>query len=512
MPDGFPCPNPTCSHTFPPAAVKGSGVLNCPRCGTVYKFRQSEAPKAAKPTPPAPPVARPVAAPPKKAPPPPPPVAAPVAVAPPVAPPVRERTPDPALVLDSQPEMVMTPERRRKNRRRRGGGGRTVLAIVLIIGICSLIGLGIFIGLKNAPQADPIDDSPAARKSMGNFAFEAPRGWKQDRDLQLSMHVNLALSRKKPRSHFALAYRDYKTRTPGDGELLNEALKKLRGQFTAVNYENPFESKEKGGRTGSLGGEPAVAFPFVATDRNEVSMKGEVVLLARQGYAYWLFTWGPDDDNADQLPALWESLREGFKLFNNREGWTPKPRESTPFAGSGYRLNYFKDLWRKEESPKDYDPACELALKGFEPTQDEETGKKRTVAIAGRQAVILAVVMDRAADDKEKDAKSAYKTAEAYFAKKEAEVYPNVKFEVLPDPKTAKPQIEPDVGALRGQLAHLRVLRDADTERYGILAVAGLPDNKFLAIYAIAESPFESRDFWRHEIKAVIATVRRAKE
>src|SRR2546423_8785096 len=38
MPAGFPCPNPTRSHVFPPNAIKGAAFLKCPRCGTVFDF------------------------------------------------------------------------------------------------------------------------------------------------------------------------------------------------------------------------------------------------------------------------------------------------------------------------------------------------------------------------------------------------------------------------------------------------------------------------------------------
>src|SRR5262249_33628110 len=84
--------------TFPPDAVrKSNGVLTCPRCGTVHKFRQ---PEAAKPKPPAPP----------KVVPPPLPVAPPVAKPPlPVAPPVAK----PVAKAVKPPPLPVTPARAR---------------------------------------------------------------------------------------------------------------------------------------------------------------------------------------------------------------------------------------------------------------------------------------------------------------------------------------------------------------------------------------------------------------
>src|SRR2546425_801927 len=39
--NGIPCPNPTCTHIFPAAAVVGAASLTCPRCGGVFRFRPS---------------------------------------------------------------------------------------------------------------------------------------------------------------------------------------------------------------------------------------------------------------------------------------------------------------------------------------------------------------------------------------------------------------------------------------------------------------------------------------
>src|SRR5262249_26713329 len=39
MPNGFPCPNPSCSHVFTATTIAGTGSLTCPRCGTVFQFR-----------------------------------------------------------------------------------------------------------------------------------------------------------------------------------------------------------------------------------------------------------------------------------------------------------------------------------------------------------------------------------------------------------------------------------------------------------------------------------------
>jgi hypothetical protein len=54
----LPCPNPACTHQFTASELKGATALKCPRCGTVFQFRQGTA--AAKP------VVKPGASPPSK--------------------------------------------------------------------------------------------------------------------------------------------------------------------------------------------------------------------------------------------------------------------------------------------------------------------------------------------------------------------------------------------------------------------------------------------------------------
>src|SRR5579871_665668 len=53
MTSGYPCPNPACSHVFPPDSVTGAAALKCPRCGTVFRFRPTSARPASAPPAPA---------------------------------------------------------------------------------------------------------------------------------------------------------------------------------------------------------------------------------------------------------------------------------------------------------------------------------------------------------------------------------------------------------------------------------------------------------------------------
>jgi hypothetical protein len=258
--------------------------------------------------------------------------------------------------------------------------------------------------------------------------------------------------------------------------------------------------KDNKGRLGELSGEPAMVLDF-ASDSDQVPIRGQCCMLARQGYAYWLFTWGPED-YLDELKVSWDKLREGFKLLNEREGWKPQPRKSVEFPGvdMSYVVNYAIEVWRREENAKDYDPMAELALRGFEPIENEETGAKKTDEYAGKAATVQVLVLSA-----EKDLKKAADAALEHVRKRLSELHPDIKIEPVKDKKTEKPIISAEVGALRGQVSKLRLKLDPDNERYGVLAVVNRTEG-LLAIFC--ECKWDRLAYWDGEFKALLETVR----
>jgi hypothetical protein len=420
-----------------------------------------------------------------------------VAPAAPLATPVK-RAANPALKVESSDDLVLSPRARRS---RGGGWVKLVIGLAVFLVLAGGLAGGVYLLVRSLSGKD--DNDPVATKAAGNFTLTIPRGWRQDQDLKSTMHVQVALTRGKPRSHAALLFKDCKTRAASDAELLDGALAALRRYFASVDYEDPFQGNQRG-RTGTLGGEPAIVMKFQGTDRNEVEMLGYVHMLTRQGYAYWLFTWGPSD-NEEQLAAGWEAVRAGFRLFNQREGWKPRPPETVPFARDdlGVRLDYLKGLWHKEDNPKEHDDRAALVLRGFEPTEDEETGRKVVVAHAGKAATIWVLVLKE-----EKDARSAFDAALEHVRKKQLDTYPALKIEPVVDRKSGKPTGGVEVGALRGQWGKLQVTLDADAQRYDLLAVVNVAGKGVLAIRC--ECLWERRDYWDQEFKALIETVRPA--
>lgn len=517
MSNGFPCPNPSCTQVFPPEAVKGATALTCPRCGTVYQFRNPAADRP-RPVPPRPPVPPP---PPraghKPPPPPPPPPARPLPPPVPPALPANPRIPpplapvapvaapvdpglDPALAFDEGPVVTVGGSKRK---RRRGRGWLTGLFVFLVIG--GAAAAPIYYYREQIYEALVSSDSgPRGSRAKGNFGFRIGGDWRADSALREKIQANLVVSRARPKGHMALFYHDFNTRLLSDGELLDLGLKNLRGAFPRLEYENPLQSENRG-RTGTLGGEDAIVMPFSASDGNDVPVRGECYMLARQGYAYWLVFWSPEDFFEEQTEAF-ESLRERFKLYDEREGWKPTPRETERFTGATvpYQLNYVKEVWRREPNAKDADPAAQLFLRGFEPTLDKETGRSRVVEFAGKAAEVLVVVLPGAAD-----LKAAVTAADEHFRKKQVELHPAFKMEPVSERKTGKPLVGSDVGTFHGQVSRRRLLLDSDTERFALVAIANRPEG---VLVVWGECKWDRREYWEQEFLGLIKTIRPAGE
>jgi hypothetical protein len=340
---------------------------------------------------------------------------------------------------------------------------------------------------------------PGALRTQGNFEIRRPgRSWRYDKDTQVKMKVNLAYRQRRPRNHFSIFFRDYRTRSPSNAELVDQALKKLRGFFAQVDYEDPFAKK---GEPATLGDRPAFVLEFVATDAQEVEFSGQCYMMTEQGYGYWFFTWCPSEDREAVLDK-WESVRQGFTLLDERTGWTPRPRETEVFTGTvvPFQLNYAKDLWRREVNAPESDGAVDLELRGFEPTVDEESGRKKVVEHASRAATVQVMVLPRV--DK---LDSAEQAVCEHILKRETPAHPQVKFEPINDKKTGQPFRSPRVGAFTGRLSKFELKLGPENSRYVVLGVVHRP-GEVLAVYC--DCPWDRRDFWEQEFKALLETVR----
>jgi hypothetical protein len=299
----------------------------------------------------------------------------------------------------------------------------------------------------------------------------------------------------------ALFYRHYKTRSPSQAELLDEGLKKLRGYFQGVEYNNPFQTGKD--PPGKLAGKPAWVVEFEGIDPDSVEVRGQVYLMSAYGYAYWFFTWAPGSERERAEPA-WEQVRSRFRLHRQIVGWKEKPRETVPFQGRTvpYRLDYARDVWRAQDKPQDEAASAELALRGFEPIFDE-SGKRTRVEYSARAATVVVLVLPKAGSLDE-----AQKTARAHLLKQEQVLYPETRIAPVAD-RTGKAAFDrvTELGDFRGHLARLRVSNSPERERYAVLGVINRGEG---VVVAFCECDWKRRDFWDQEFKALLDTLRPA--
>jgi hypothetical protein len=448
---------------FDPEAVAGAASLVCPRCGTRFQFRA--APKA--PSNPTLPSARP---------------AAPVAEAAAVG----AELPD--LDFASEPDSVASATRRRKPR----PTSRAALMVVLVA-------VAVFVGLTSgglvwyySSSGGVFGDEDNPMPAQSNCRFKLPGGsWRPDDEARVGLGVNLALRRARPSSAIALYYRDYKTRLPRDDEMKQEALARLRSYFREREPEWELRPRSDEDR---LGGQPALRMDFKGLDPHQVEVGGECFMTAYRGIGYWLFTWGPTDDR-DRLGPEWESLRQGFALLDQREGWKEvgPPTEVVEGGEVPYQLGAAKGVWRKEKKDG-YDPKAEVVLLGRAATGPRHTSTDATVQV---------LVLPRAGD-----LKGAVKAASDHYLQrqKEAEGYPDTTIEVFKDKNGADEDRDTEVGAVPGHVTKLHVTNGENRERFVVLAVVdGHPAG---VVVVVCDCDWPQRDRWDPEFAALLKSFR----
>jgi len=493
MPLSFPCPNPTCTQVFSPQNVCGVASLTCPKCGHVCHFAAGAATAAPPPRPPAKPAPPPKATPVVTAPPPASKVTAPV------APPVTAKTPaSPAVPLarpaevGSQSELFVPPPEPRLPRR--GGkaavakgkakpGWKRWLIPVILGGLLVALGVAGWLFRNSWGGGDAEAKAPDDVKSLAmNFRFRYPRGpWEREPAVEREVGASFAMRRRDPNSWFAVVVRDFKDRMPRDDEMVREAVGRL-GKLFKKGTE--WEQRDQD----SFADLPAQRFVFSAENHNNVPVSGECLMTAYNGIGYWFFGWTPsatDEGVLADVQQEWGTVRQGFGLLKEREGWTGKRPELVEAEGKtrGYRLTYTKGLWEKD-NPEDAD----LVLLGRDPDAPKD-GQK--------WAWVRAFKLPASAD-----LETALKEARTFVGEREKKVYKEVKMEVVP--QAAKGGLADgavDLGKARAQVARLRVKKAEEYEHF--FAVAAVPRPGYTLVL-VGECAWRQREAWEDRFGPVL--------
>lgn len=460
MSNGYPCPNPTCTHVFPPNSVKGAGALVCPHCGGKFQFRPaSKVPAAAPEVQPKAPLPA-------------------VPIAPAVTPVVEQLEVQSVPVQGPSSPLVRTPRRHRRS------SFRSMAAYMVLLMAVGGAAFGAVWILKHASSDE---DSRGKITSAFNFEYVYPsQEWKQDKKARTALGANFVLSRAEPNAWVAVFSHDYKSRSPRHSELQDQLMKWLDRYFQGLEYMPQPDDR--------LDGEPARHIEFQG-EADNVLMAGECLMLSRRGYGYWLVTWAPAE-RRDQAAEEWASVRAGFHFLSGREGWQEGKPEQVAVTGekAPYRLAYTKGVWEKQ-SLDGVDPNADLLLRGFDPKESKES---RVASTAGTFTVLKLPRVDG-------DLKAAAKAARDYYLAPQKEGgYAETALEVVTD-KSGSADGPADIGMSAGHLTRLCVINTASRVLYAELGTVTLPDGVLLLQ---AECHWPRREFWRPEFTQLRGTFR----
>jgi hypothetical protein len=390
---------------------------------------------------------------------------------------------DSASNLFSLSTAATTPATRPRGRGRPRRWSR-VAGVVVVLAAIGGGAAGVWWLLQQAGTDEEASDGSHA--STHNYRFDYPRGWKVDRKAKQALGANLAMARTQPNAGLAIFAHDYKTRSPRDAELHDQAVTWLEKYFRGFEFQVKPDAM--------LDGLPARRFDFQG-ELDNVLVNGECLMLARRGYGYWLVTWAPAE-RRDAAAEDWVAARDGFHFFDNRDGWAEKKPRQVQVKGEkvAYRLAYTEGVWRKQ--PLDgFDPDVDLMLRGLDPKDDDK--------FADRAAIVTVLKLPRG----EGNPQAAAAAAREHLLQKQKELYPETTVEAVPD-KSGPGDGPTDFGGTRGHLARLRVKNSASREVYIELATALAPDG---VLVIQCECLWPRREFWQREFAPLLGTLRLGK-
>lgn len=455
MTSGYPCPNPTCTHVFPYAAVTGKASLSCPRCGHVFQFHAPARPAKAAQLAPARPA--PVA-----------PAAAPEQV--PTAIPIHESVPVASELAPAHDGLVAVPSRLAR-RPKRSWGKTIVTALFVLLAIGGAGGSVWWLVKKGVPLLPNIDLVEGGGGSGGHTSKEfnyrltyPPAPWERDDRTGIDFRANLAFRRTNPTAWFALIARDYKTRTPRDSEIQEQGVRLLEDFFEDVGRDSAPQT--------TLAGQPAQRFVFQGiSKKTNANMAGECTQLAHQGVAYWLITWAP----AEQIQTAqkeFEALRQRFSLLNERHDWQEKRPRPVEYPGvkAEYVLRDTEGLW-KPQTASDFDEKADQAFLAHERAEvgsvpDKAGDGDQAMPLARKTATVEVLVLDP-----DPSLQGAMQVAIKHLEAR--------KKKIAPETTIGKPLSEHDerLGGLPARVALLRVKAPPEPERFVLLAVISRPQH-----------------------------------
>jgi hypothetical protein len=385
----------------------------------------------------------------------------------------------------SPPTVVSSPWQQRLAQRRRRWKNQ-------LVGFVILVGLGVlaFPWLQNRllPKLRQVFEEgpkgPRGNVQLSkefNYRFIFPeRDWLDDAPSRAGLKANFAIKRTEPTAWMAVAYKDFKTRNPTATEVADEAFTRLDSFFKGLEQESKPDV--------IVAGQPARRLVFQG-EVNDAMMRGDCVMFAYQGIAYWFIAWAPRavwNDAQDEV----DGLRSRFALLKDRDSWSEKRPPLRLFRGkkATYQLHDSEGVWEAQPDPTVADPAADLLLQGRDRNEPKDVDK---------MGMTLVMIFEPQAD-----AAVAVKGARAHLEEQQKKDYPATTFEEInngDDPA----QKAAGIGDAPAQVLRLRVKNGESRVRFVLLAVVPRPAQLFVIQ---CECDWRRRSTWERDFLQLLNT------
>jgi hypothetical protein len=334
-------------------------------------------------------------------------------------------------------------------------------------------------------QQTPDEEQPidTAHASILNYRFVFPRGWRVDNKIKQGLGANLAISRTEPSVGLAIFARDYKTRSPRNAELHDQAVAWMEKYFRGFEYAAKADSK--------LDNQTARMLEFQG-ELDHVLVNGECVMTSRRGYAYWVIVWGAAE-RREAAAMEWQIARDCFQFLGNREGWAEKKPRQVLLQGekAACRLSYAEGVWEMQ-SDDGLDTAVDILLRGYDPRDTER--------LAEKAGIVMVVKLPQS----EGDLKAAAANTREYLLKKQKELYPETILEAVAD-KSDAADGSINLGGFRGHFARFRMKNSPQRELYVELVTVPLSDG---ILVMQCECLWARREFFKQEFAPLRESLR----
>jgi hypothetical protein len=495
----YPCPNPLCPHVFQAAEVQAAAALKCPVCGQVFQFRAGPAPgkPAGKPNPapgkPVKPVAKHAAA-----------RLQSIPVAKPVVPTAKsqsndgsappahfESSTDSMFAVDGDNPLVIAP--------RRGGSswkGYFFSAAGILLGtglvIVTVVAGAFFLNSKeNSTLSDKNRALIFKARNLNNaeekaFKLVLPeKTWAVDNGIRQGLGAITAWKGVEKDGWFAVAARDYGQARPREAEMLRTGIERLEQYF-----EGGVELADK--PEPANWGQADAQRLFFKGQVHAVTWRGYMVMLAHNGFGYWLYAAAPSEEEAQEL--LDKDLKpgaQGFFVDSERKGWREQPPKMKSFTSENGALTVtLVDGVFEKHQAKDQDERGQLHL--FGRYQKEKDNRKN--------ADVLVVTME-----KQGDLKEALQSAKKYLEDGMRAESKDYKVELNGEGgEQSELGSAGSVGNRPGRIAEGKLLRGDTPIRFWIVAVVNEADK----VYVIrCDCNWENRQIWREDFLQLLRNV-----